>query len=93
MQVLGTNKSATVIEVRQEARVQAGIAEIEVPLTKLKVITRKAPDKTPPVQIKVSRPVGVPSSIMVRGMTIDEALPMVEQYLDQAIAPATTQSP
>ena len=85
VQVLGTNKSATVIEVKgKKARVQAGIAEIEVPLTKLKVITRKAPDKTPPVQIKVSRPVGVPSSIMVRGMTIDEALPMVEQYLDQA---------
>ncbi len=85
VQVIGTSKSATVIEVKgKKARVQAGIAEIEVPLTKLKVITRKAPDKTPTVQIKVSRPIGVPSSIMVRGMTIDEALPMVEQYLDQA---------
>ena len=87
VQVIGTSKSATVIEVKgKKARIQAGIAEIEVPLTKLKVITRKSPDRAPQaqVQIKVSRPVGVPSSIMVRGMTIDEALPMVEQYLDQA---------
>ncbi len=39
------------------------------------------------VQIKFSpppSPVGIPSSIMVRGMTLDEAMPMVEQYLDRA---------
>jgi DNA mismatch repair protein MutS2 len=29
-------------------------------------------------------PVGVPSSIMIRGMTIDEAMPMTELYLDRA---------
>jgi DNA mismatch repair protein MutS2 len=29
-------------------------------------------------------PVGVPSSIMIRGMTIDEAIPIAEQYLDRA---------
>ncbi|MDR3164016.1 MAG: Smr/MutS family protein [Synergistaceae bacterium] len=29
-------------------------------------------------------PVGVPSSIMIRGMTIDEAVPMAELYLDRA---------
>lgn len=85
VQLIGTSKSATVIEVSgKKARVRAGIAEVEVPLTKLKVITRKAAPPQPTVQIKVSRPVGVPSSIMVRGMTIDEAMPMVEQYLDQA---------
>lgn len=85
VQLLGTNKSATVTAVEGgKARVQAGAVELQVPLTKLKVITRKAPAPAPSVQIKVSRPVGVPSSIMVRGMTIDEAMPMVEQYLDQA---------
>ena len=36
------------------------------------------------VKIKVERPVNVPSSIMVRHMTVDEALPVVEQYLDRA---------
>ena len=85
VQLIGTSKSATVIEVSgKKARIRAGIAEMEVPLTKLKVISRKAAPPQPTVQIKVSRPVGVPSSIMVRGMTIDEAMPMVEQYLDQA---------
>ena len=29
-------------------------------------------------------PVGVPSSIMIRGMTIDEAMPMAELYIDRA---------
>ena len=85
VQLIGTSKSATVIEVSgKKARIRAGIAEMEAPLTKLKVISRKAAPPQPTVQIKVSRPVGVPSSIMVRGMTIDEAMPMVEQYLDQA---------
>ena len=85
VQLIGTSKSATVIEVSgKKALIRAGIAEMEVPLTKLKIIARKNPQPQPAVQIKVSRPVGVPSSIMVRGMTIDEAMPMVEQYLDQA---------
>jgi DNA mismatch repair protein MutS2 len=29
-------------------------------------------------------PVGVPSSIMIRGMTIDEAMPIAERYIDRA---------
>lgn len=29
-------------------------------------------------------PTGVPSSIMLRGMTLDEAMPLAERYLDQA---------
>lgn len=39
------------------------------------------------IQVKFSpppSPAGIPSSIMVRGMTLDEAMPMVEQYLDRA---------
>ncbi|MEG1603187.1 MAG: Smr/MutS family protein, partial [Cloacibacillus sp.] len=85
VQILGTNKEAVVIEVRgKKARVQAGIAEIEVPISKLKLNAKKIKMQIPSVQIKVTRPTGVPSSIMVRGMTIDEAMPMVEQYLDQA---------
>ena len=39
----------------------------------------------PRVKINVPpSPVGVPSSIMIRGMTIDEAVPMAELYLDRA---------
>ncbi|MDL2297887.1 Smr/MutS family protein, partial [Synergistaceae bacterium OttesenSCG-928-D05] len=55
------------------------------PLTKIRIVKQGSEKRElPQVQIKVSRPVGVPSSIMIRGMTIDEAMPMVEQYLDQA---------
>ncbi|MCF0247735.1 MAG: endonuclease MutS2, partial [Synergistes sp.] len=73
VQLIGTNKNAVVIEAdSQKARIQAGIAEMEVPLTKLKAIESKnagKSDNVPPAQIKVSRPLNVPSSIMVRGMT------------------------
>lgn len=85
VQIIGTKKTATVIEVSgKKARVQAGIAVVEVPLSKLKFNASLKVQAAPSVQIHVSRPTGVPSSIMVRGMTIDEAMPMVEQYLDQA---------
>ena len=86
VQIIGSNKSAVVKEVEgKKARITAGAVEIEVPLAKLRVISRREPmAPAGGVKIKVSRPVGVPSSIMVRGMTIDEAMPMVEQYLDQA---------
>ena len=85
VQIIGTKGVATVLEIKgKKARVQAGAAEVEVPLSKLAAVKRREPERVQSVQIKVSRPVGVPSSIMVRGMTIDEALPMVEQYLDQA---------
>lgn len=86
VQIIGTKGIAYVLELRgKKVLVQAGAAEVEVPLAKLARVAQSAiPAAAAPVQIKVSRPVGVPSSIMVRGMTIDEALPMVEQYLDQA---------
>ena len=86
VKIIGTKGSAEVLEIRgKKARVQAGAIEVEVPLTKLSLVEdgdkrRKQPD----IQINVSRPVGVPSSIMVRMMTVDEAIPMVEQYLDRA---------
>lgn len=86
VQIIGTKGSATVIELRgKKILVQAGAAEVEVPLTKVRRVRQHIePDTSRQVQIKVSRPSGVPSSIMVRGMTIDEALPLVEQYLDRA---------
>lgn len=86
VQIIGTSGSASVIELRgKKALVQARMAEIEVPLTRLRLI-KQTTESSPPrqLQINISHPVGVPSSIMVRGMTIDEAVPMVEQYLDQA---------
>ena len=86
VRVIGTKGVATVLRVKgKKILVQAGPAEVEVPITKLSLVPQKEiPKAAPSVQVKVSRPIGVPSEIMVRGMTIDEAIPMVEQYLDQA---------
>ena len=86
VRIIGTKGVASVLEIRgKKVLVQAGAAQVEVPLTKLSIVPEKEIPQAPPsVQVKVARPVGVPSEIMVRGMTIDEAIPMVEQYLDQA---------
>ncbi|MDR3331329.1 MAG: endonuclease MutS2 [Synergistaceae bacterium] len=43
--------------------------------------------KPPADEVKITpppSPTGVPSSIMIRGMTLDEAIPIAEQYLDRA---------
>lgn len=86
VRIIGTKGVASVLEIRgKKVLVQAGAAQVEVPLTKLSLVPEKEiPRAAAPFQVKVARPVGVPSEIMVRGMTIDEAIPMVEQYLDQA---------
>jgi DNA mismatch repair protein MutS2 len=81
-----------------KATVTAGAARLEVPVKLLRRASksevkkeRKAGIKlvTPPQQSGVTitpppPPAGVPGSIMVRGMTLDEAIPIVEQYLDRA---------
>ena len=82
-----------------KATVSAGPAKLEVPLKMLRLATKsekvrekrmgKLSDNTPPPpgRIKISTPpppLGVPSSIMLRGMTLDEAMPLAEQYLDRA---------
>ncbi len=68
----------------KNAEVQVGPMRISVPLAKL---VPAKPPKTTTVEAvpTVQRPERVPSSIMVRGLTVDEALPMVETYLDRAM--------
>lgn len=86
VQLIGTNKTATVVENRgKKVLLLAGTAQIEVPLVKLCFIKKKdKKQQQANVQIKVPRPVDVPSSIMIRHMTVAEAIPLVEQYLDRA---------
>lgn len=69
----------------KNAEIQVGPMRISAPLSKL-VLT------SPPKEMKtideigiVRAPQGVPSSIMVRGLMADEAIPMVENYLDKAM--------
>jgi DNA mismatch repair protein MutS2 len=86
VRIIGTKGMATVVRMTgKKAIVQAGALEVEVPLTKLTIVSsEEATLKLPDFQIKVSRPVNVPSSIIVRHMTKDEVVPVVEQYLDHA---------
>ena len=98
--VVGTTTAGTLECIKgDKATVSAGPAKLEVPLKMLRLATKservrekrmgKVQESTPPPQgrIKISTPpppVGVPSSIMLRGMTLDEAMPLAEQYLDRA---------
>ena len=86
VRLIGTNSEAAVLELRgKKALLQAGPAQLEVPLSKLEFVKKRSEKmQSSEVKIKVERPVNVPSSIMVRHMTVDEALPVVEQYLDRA---------
>ncbi len=86
VKLIGTNGSASVLEIRgKKAMLQAGAAQLEVPLAKLAFVKKGEQQKSSAdVKIKVERPVNVPNSIMIRHLRVDEALPEVEQYLDRA---------
>ena len=84
----------------EKATITAGAARLELPVKMLRRASadeskreRKASGMKPLTpqrtggRVSVTpppSPVGVPSSIMVRGMTQDEAMPLVGQYLDRA---------
>ncbi len=69
----------------RNADVQSGAIRVTVPLKNLVPASAPAPLKTAEEIGAAPRPERVPSSIMVRGMTADEALPLVERYLDQSM--------
>ncbi len=69
----------------KKAMVLMGGLKVEVDLKKLVPSEKRIkPEMSGPV-LSIQRPVGVPSSIMVRGMTVDEAMPLVADYLDKAV--------
>jgi len=68
----------------EKATLVAGSFRLEVPLNRLRKTGDAMPRVQPEISVKTIRPAGVPGSIMIRGMTVDEALPEVERYLDQA---------
>lgn len=69
----------------KEAIVQVGAMQVTVPISKLTLTTPPKEYRSAEEIAIVKRPEGVPSSIMVRGLSVDEALPMVERYLDSAM--------
>ena len=85
VQLVGSSVKGVVEKVSEDkALLLAGSFRMEVPIGRLKKTGEPQDDFRAGISIKASRPTGVPGSIMVRGMTTDEALPDVERYLDQA---------
>jgi DNA mismatch repair protein MutS2 len=69
----------------KKALILSGSMKFEVPLKKLLPVADKdLPEDPVPVKTNLAPTGHVPSSIMVRGMTVDEAVPEVERYLDRA---------
>jgi len=87
VRLAGTEVRGVVESVKgDKATVVAGSMTIEVQLKDLAREKEKAPPQAagPAPVSHVPAPRGVPPSIMLRGMTVDEALPEVEVYLDRA---------
>ena len=67
------------------AYMTAGPMTVDVPISQLIATDKKAKVATPPVDTsKLATVESVPPSIMVRGMLVAEAMPLVENYLDRA---------
>ncbi len=84
--VAGSGIVGIINEIRNgRAYMTAGPMSVDVPLSQLIATDKKAQVATPPQDTtKLPRPETVPSSIMVRGMLVAEAMPLVASYLDKA---------
>lgn len=71
--------------VNGKAHLMAGPMRLEVSVDRLVATDRKAKVALPPAETGVSSVrETVPSSLMLRGMNVDEALPLLANYLDRA---------
>jgi DNA mismatch repair protein MutS2 len=70
---------------RGEVEIRLGPLRSRIKLAQVEKVQRPGPSKAHgDVQTHVAPPRAVPPEIEVRGQTVDEALPTVEQYLDEA---------
>ncbi|MBQ7214621.1 MAG: Smr/MutS family protein, partial [Synergistaceae bacterium] len=85
-QVAGSGIVGIINEIRNgRAYLTAGALNIDVPVGQLIATDKKAKIAAPPADTtKLPVADSVPPSIMVRGMLVAEALPLVEGYLDRA---------
>ena len=86
VQVAGSGIVGVIESVKNgKARLAAGPMHLEVPLDQLFATQKTAKIALPPVDTSsMMRAESVPSSLMVRGMNVDESLPLVSSYLDRA---------
>lgn len=84
--ILGTNADGIIESIEgDKAAVQSGPMHLEVSLKRLRVLEEEEGHRARSmIKINVEKPKNVPSSFMIRGMMVDEAMPSVESYLDRA---------
>jgi DNA mismatch repair protein MutS2 len=86
VQVAGSGIVGIIESIRNgKARLIAGPMHMEIPVEQLVETQKTAKVATPPVDTSaMMKRETVPGSLMVRGMTVDEALPLATTYLDRA---------
>lgn len=87
--VKNLNQRGTVLQAPNSAGqvlIQAGIMRVSVPVRDLEVLTEKEvrPEKSNISQLTVGKGATVSPEIMLRGMTVEEALNVLDKYLDDA---------
>ncbi|MDR2137901.1 MAG: Smr/MutS family protein, partial [Synergistaceae bacterium] len=85
-QVAGSGVVGVIESVKNgRAKLVAGPMHMEVPVDQLVETRKEAKVAVPPTDTSSAlKRETVPSSLMVRGMTVDEALPLIGTYLDRA---------
>ena len=86
VQIAGSDIVGIIESVKNgKAKLVAGPMHLEVAVDQLVETQKTAKVATPPVDTStIMRRETVPSSLMVRGMSVDEALPLTSTYLDRA---------
>jgi DNA mismatch repair protein MutS2 len=72
-------------DAKGEVQVRLGGLHSRIKLSQVERVQRPAPSKAHgTVTISAPSPVGVPIELDMRGQTVDEAMPLVERYIDDA---------
>jgi MutS2 family protein len=87
--IVHLNQRGTVLskpDQKGEVQLQAGILKLKAHISQLRLVNEEAPKKKSVAKTQTGAMLRtVPSSFDVRGMALDEALPEVDRYLDEAV--------
>jgi len=89
VEIVRLNQNATVLakpDARGDVRLQAGILNLTSHISQLRLVKEVSPPSQTSVRTQTDQLVrSVPLEIDVRGLALDEALPEVDRYLDEAM--------
>ena len=91
VEIVHLNTRGTVLskpDQKGEVQIQAGIMKMKVHLTQLRLVKETQKPKTKTLVKTGAASRTVPMELDVRGCALDEALPQVDQYLDEAVLAA-----